>query len=107
MGPERWQPANHKPLTCPDSVAEVPLAELSFLTTEKTDKGFRAKEAIALEALRLKLEPGEKHKMELGSIFGNAQGVGKAVRRAYLANNSFSANVVDDIPNEARLEPKE
>jgi YD repeat-containing protein len=26
---------------------------------------------------------------------------------AYLSNNSFSANVVDDIPNEARLEPKE
>jgi hypothetical protein len=25
----------------------------------------------------------------------------------YLSNNSFSANVVDDIPNEARLEPKE
>jgi hypothetical protein len=83
------------------------LAGLPFLTTEKTDKCVRAKEAIALEALRLKLEPGEKHKMELGSIFGNAQGVGKAVRRAYLANNSFSANVVDDIPNEARLEPKE
>ena len=41
LGPERWQPANHKPLTCPDSVAEVPLAGLSFLTTEKTDKGFR------------------------------------------------------------------
>jgi hypothetical protein len=31
----------------------------------------------------------------------------KGVRRAYLSNNSFSANVVDDIPNEARLEPKE
>ena len=45
--------------------------------------------------------------MELSSIFGNAQGIGKAVRRAYLANNSFSADVVDDIPNEARLEPKE
>ena len=31
----------------------------------------------------------------------------KGVRRAYLSNNSFSANVIDDIPNEARLEPKE
>jgi hypothetical protein len=63
--------------------------------------------AIPLEALRLKLEPGQKVKMDVGYIFGNAQGVGKAVRRAYLSNNSFSANVVDDIPNEARLEPKE
>jgi hypothetical protein len=63
--------------------------------------------AIPLEALRLKLEPGQKVKMDVGYIFGNAQGVGKAVRRAYLSNNSFSANVVDDIPNESRLEPKE
>jgi hypothetical protein len=33
--------------------------------------------------------------------------VGKAVQRTYLNNSSFSANVVDDIPNESRLEPKE
>ena len=45
--------------------------------------------------------------INLGYIYGNAQGVGKAVRRAYLNNNSFSANVIDDIPNESRLEPKE
>ena len=31
----------------------------------------------------------------------------KGGRRAYLSNNSFSANFIDDIPNEARLEPKE
>ena len=53
------------------------------------------------------MKPGQKLKMDLGYIFGNAQGVGKAVRRAYLSNNSFSANVIDDIPNESRLEPKE
>jgi hypothetical protein len=90
-----------------ESFDEVRFLENVALTTEKTEKGFRAKVAIPLEALRLKLEPGEKLKMDLGYIFGNAQGVGKAVRRAYLANNSFSANVVDDIPNESRLEPKE
>ena len=33
---------------------------------------------------------------------GNALPVGD-----YLSNNSFSANFIDDIPNEARLEPKE
>jgi len=90
-----------------ESFDEIRFLENVPLTTEKTEKGFRAKVAIPLEALRLKLEPGEKLKMDLGYIFGNAQGVGKAVRRAYLSNNSFSANVVDDIPNEARLEPKE
>ena len=90
-----------------ESFDEIRFLENVALTTEKTDKGFRAKVAIPLEALRLKLEPGQKVKMDVGYIFGNAQGVGKAVRRAYLANNSFSANVVDDIPNEARLEPKE
>ena len=90
-----------------ESFDEIRFLENVPLTTEKTDKGFRAKVSIPLEALRLKLDPGEKLKMDVGYIFGNAQGVGKAVRRAYLANNSFSANVLDDIPNEARLEPKE
>lgn len=96
----------HSP-TGKESFDEVRFLENVPLTTEKTDKGFRATVAIPLEALRLKLEPGQKVKMDVGYIFGNAQGVGKAVRRVYLANNSFSANVVDDIPNESRLESKE
>jgi hypothetical protein len=90
-----------------ESFDEIRFLENVALTTEKTDKGFHAKVAIPLEVLRLELKPGQKLKMDLGYIFGNAQGVGKAVRRAYLNNNSFSANVIDDIPNEARLEPKE
>ena len=90
-----------------ESFDEIRFLEDVPLTIEKTDKGFQAKISIPLEALRLKLDPGQKLKMDLGYIFGNAQGVGKAVRRAYLSNNSFSANVIDDIPNEARLEPKE
>jgi hypothetical protein len=90
-----------------ESFDEIRFLENVALTVEKTDKGLRARVAIPLEALRLKLEPGQKIKMDLGYIFGNAQGVGKAVRRAYLNNNSFSANVIDDIPNEARLEPRE
>jgi hypothetical protein len=90
-----------------ESFDEIKFLESVALTTEKTEKGFHAKVALPLDALRLKLEPGQKLKMDLGYIFGNAQGVGKAVRRAYLNNNSFSANVIDDIPNEARLEPKE
>jgi len=90
-----------------ESFDEIRFLENVALKDEKTDKGFRAQVALPLEALRLELKPGQKLKMDLGYIFGNAQGVGKAVRRAYLSNNSFSANVIDDIPNEARLEPKE
>jgi sugar lactone lactonase YvrE len=90
-----------------ESFDEIKFLENAALTVEKTDKGFRARVALPLEALRLKLEPGQKLKMDLGYIFGNAKGVDKAVRRSYLSNNSFSANVIDDIPNEARLEPKE
>ncbi len=77
------------------------------LDYSKTPQGFQARAAIPLAALRLELASGQKLKLDAGYIFGNAQGVGKAVRRAYLFNNSFSANVVDDIPNESRLEPKE
>jgi hypothetical protein len=39
-------------------------------------------------------------------IFGNAAGT-QAALRAYWTNNSFSANVTNDIPNESRLEPAE
>lgn len=90
-----------------ESFDEIGFLDNITLTTEKTDKGFHARVAIPLDALRLKLNQGQKLKMDLGYIFGNSLGVGKAVRRAYLFNNSFSANVVDDIPNESRLEPKE
>jgi len=44
--------------------------------------------------------------MDLGYIFGNAAGT-QAALRAYWTNNSFSANVTNDIPNESRLEPAE
>jgi hypothetical protein len=90
-----------------ESFDEIGFLEDIALVTEKTDKGFRARVAIPLAALRLELKAGQKLKLDVGYIYGNAQGIGKAVRRAYLFNNSFSANVLDDIPNESRLEPKE
>ncbi|MCX7936021.1 MAG: hypothetical protein N3A66_12275, partial [Planctomycetota bacterium] len=90
-----------------ESFDQIVFLENIAATCEKTDFGFHARAAIPLAALRLELKSGQKLKMDVGYIFGNAQGVGKAMRRAYLFNNSFSANVVDDIPNESRLEPKE
>jgi hypothetical protein len=74
------------------------------LEYQKTDPGFTATVIVPLDLLGLKLESGRKLKLDLGYIFGNSQGTRTAVR-AYLFNSSFSANVVDDIPNESRLEP--
>jgi hypothetical protein len=96
-----------------ESFDEIRFLEGFPLAVEKTDRGFRATASLPLAELGLdaapglKLGPGAKLKMDLGYVFGNAQGAGKAVRRAYLFNNSFAANVVDDIPNESRLEPQE
>ena len=44
--------------------------------------------------------------MDLGYIFGNENGT-RTMTRTYWMNNSFSANVTNDIPNESRLEPAE
>ncbi len=90
-----------------ESFDKIAFLENIGLKCEKTDSGFHASAAIPLDALGLELKSGQKIKMDVGYIFGNAQGIGKAVRRAYLFNNSFSANVIDDIPNESRLEPSE
>ena len=65
---------------------------------------FTAVVTIPLALLNLKLEAGAKLRMDLGYIYGNSQGT-KATRRAYWTNNGFSANVLDDVPNESRLEP--
>ena len=67
---------------------------------------FSATVTIPLDLIGLALKPGSAVRMDLGYIFGNAPGSQAAVR-AYWRNNSFSANVVNDVPNESRLEPKE
>ncbi len=96
-----------------ESFDDIAFLEGFPLTVEKTPTGFVARASLPLTALGLDsaagvtLAPGTKLKTDLGYVFGNARGANKAVRRAYLFNNSFSANIVDDIPNESRLEPQE
>jgi len=90
-----------------ESFDEIRFLDNLALTVAKTAKGFRARVALPLAALGLAPQPGQKVKLDLGYIFGNARGIGKAVRRAYLFNNSPTANIVDDIPSESRLEPRE
>jgi hypothetical protein len=96
-----------------ESFDEITFLEDFPLTVDKTPAGFVARAELPLSALGLDSaagmtwKPGTKLTMDLGYVFGNAQGANKAVRRAYLFNNSFSANIVDDIPNESLLEPQE
>ena len=60
---------------------------------------------VPLPLLGLSLTSGSPLKMDLGCIFGNAEGT-RPPKRLYLHNHRFSANIIDDhIPNESRLEP--
>jgi len=86
-----------------DSIEVVDWVGLDY---EETDLGFEATVTVPLEKLGLELTSGQELRMDLGYVFGNSGGT-KARRRLYLNTSSFSANVVDDIPNESRLEPDE
>jgi len=74
------------------------------LTYRKTGDGFTALVTIPLDSIGLKLEKGQNLKMDVGYIYGNSTG-SQVAARSYWTNNSFSANVVNDIPHESRLEP--
>ncbi|MFW5857214.1 MAG: hypothetical protein ACOCX4_04985 [Planctomycetota bacterium] len=76
------------------------------LDYEETDLGFAATVTIPLEKIGLALDSGDIIGLDLGYVFGNSGGT-RAVERAYVFNNSFSASVVDDVPNESRVEPDE
>ena len=61
---------------------------------------------IPRDLIGLNLKPGTTVKMDVGYIFGNPPGT-LVTHRAYWSNNSFAANVTNDVPHESRLEPKE
>ncbi len=86
-----------------DNIESTDRVKLDY---NETDKGFTALVTVPLDLFGLQPESGDTVKLDLGYIFGNATG-SRTAARAYLHNNSFSANVVDDIPNESRLEPGE
>ncbi len=97
-----------KVLTSPtgqESFDRIEVVEVG-LDYEKTADGFTATVTIPLNLLNLTLDAQEEITMDLGYLFGNDGGT-RIVTRAYLFNNSFTANIVDDIPHESRLEPAE
>jgi hypothetical protein len=76
------------------------------LDYRKTATGFTAVVTIPLKTLGFQPQVGQQVRMDLGYIFGNTPGTAAAAR-AYWKNNSFTANVLNDIPHESRLEPAE
>ena len=89
-----------------ESFDEIAVFEAYKLNYKANKTGFTATVTIPLSALGLTLAPGQTVKMDLGYIFGNKEGT-RTAARAYAKNNSFTANVTNDIPHESRLEPAE
>lgn len=69
-----------------------------------TATGFTALVTVPLELMGLTLKPGMTLALDLGYIFGNQTG-STAALRAYWSNAGFAAGIINDVPNESRLEP--
>ena len=80
--------------------------EVTLRDYQETPEGFTVTAQIPLSVLGWKPVPGQSVTMDLGYVFGNREGA-LTIARAYWANNSFTANVLNDIPHESRLEPAE
>lgn len=74
------------------------------LDYRRTPSGYAAVVTLPLRLLGLAPQPGLRFAMDLGVIYGNATG-SQTAARSYWFNNSFAANVTQDVPNESRLEP--
>jgi hypothetical protein len=75
------------------------------MTHEETAQGFEATVTIPLDAIGLDLEPASTVRGDIGYVFDGSEGT-DATARAYWSNDSFEANVVDDLPDESRLNPE-
>ncbi len=78
---------------------------ISLQEYTKTAEGFSVTAVIrSLDLIHWRPEAGKVVPMDLGYVFGNAEGT-QATLRANWTNDSFAANVLNDIPHESRLEP--
>jgi len=89
-----------------ESFDAITVTDAVKLDYQKTMGGFTALVTVPLKLLGLAPKPGTPIRMDLGYLYGNATG-SHATARSYLKNTSFSANVLNDVPNESRLEPAE
>ena len=75
------------------------------LEYRRTASGFTALVTVPRDLIGwTKVEPGRLIRMDVGYLFGNSTG-NLCAQRAYWSNNSPTANIIDDIPSESRLEP--
>jgi hypothetical protein len=89
-----------------ESFDRIEVTRAVKLDYETRDRGFTATATLPLDLLGWTPKPGQRVRLDVGYIFGNEPGTRAAIR-AYWHNNSFTANVVDDVPHESRLEPAE
>jgi hypothetical protein len=85
-----------------DRIEEFEAFEMSH---EETSTGFEAMVTIPLDAIGLDLQPSSTIRGDVGYIYDGAEGT-EASARAYWSNNGMEANVVDDVPDESRLNPE-
>ncbi len=84
-----------------ESIAVLQGVKLDY---RRNERGFDVTATIPLERLDWHPHPQTVVRMDLGYLFGNESG-NTCAMRAYWANNSPTAAVVNDIPHESRLEP--
>jgi len=89
-----------------ESFDAIEVTNAISLDYRKTAAGFTAVVTVPQALLGLAMKPGQEMKIDLGYLYGNATG-NQTATRSYWMNNSFSANVTNDVPNESRLEPAE
>ena len=75
------------------------------LDYKSSDNGFTATATIPLDVLSFAPAAGTGVQMDVGYIFGDKAGR-NALKRVYWSNNGFEANVVNDLPDESRLNPE-
>jgi hypothetical protein len=102
----KGQPTVFKSPTGQESFDKIETTDKIGLEYRKNKDGFKALVTIPLKLIGLSLKPNMKLQFDLGYIYGNNVG-NKTAMRKYWNNNSFTANVLYDIPHESRLEPKE
>jgi hypothetical protein len=84
---------------------EIGTSDRVAVDYRRSANGFTAVVTIPRDLLGWTVsEPGRLVRIDVGYQFGNSSG-NRTGQRAYWANNSATANIIDDIPNESRLEP--
>jgi hypothetical protein len=87
-----------------DSIDSTDRVALEY--QQLTSGSFKAVATVPLAILGWQPQPRTKVQIDVGYIFGNNEGT-KAMVRSYWSNNGFSAGVLNDVPNESKLVPKE